>query len=221
MERKQLNDAESNEILLSFWPTALGSFQNHSHETIRAREMLRAGTLPCCPGKGSEYPWHVVQLPCGSRRGLGHSRVSGLLEEKQINISRLKSDQIKNRLELLRSEEDGISVSVNLTEGPCASDCSCGGRGALKNGQTASNTWWLRGKMLCWSDTTFLEKVCKEMEGGIGKKWCHSTGSAHPPVPRHKKSSRQQKPTASLRVMSQESGCSAGCFAVTSHLQGT
>lgn len=44
------------------------------------------------------------QLPCGSRKGLRHSRVSGLLEEKLITISRLKSDQIKRRLELLRSK---------------------------------------------------------------------------------------------------------------------
>lgn len=47
---------------------------------------------------------------------------------------------MKNGLELLRSEEAGKSVLVNLTEGPYASDCSSGNRGALKNCQTAPNT---------------------------------------------------------------------------------
>lgn len=138
MERKQLSDAESNDTLLSSWPTALGSFQNHPHERMCARQMLRAGTLLCSPG--NEHPWHVLQLPCGSRKGLGHSRVCGLLEEKLITISRLKSDQMKNGLELLSSEEVGKSVIVNLTESPYASECSSGDRGALKNGQTAPHT---------------------------------------------------------------------------------
>lgn len=86
MERKQLSDAESNYILLSSWPTALGSFQNHLHGRMHAREMLRAGTL--LSSSGNEYPWHVVQLSCGSRRELGHSRASGLLKEKLITILR-------------------------------------------------------------------------------------------------------------------------------------
>lgn len=78
------------------------------------------------------------QLPCGSRKGLGHSRVSGLLEEKLITISRLKSDQIKRRLELLRSKA-GTSVLVNIRDGLCVSDCSSRDGSALKNGQTAPN----------------------------------------------------------------------------------
>lgn len=120
MERKQLSDAEPNDILPSSWQTALGSFQNHPCERMCARETLRAGTLLCSPG--NEYSQHVVQVPCGSRKGLGCSRVSGLLEEKLTIILRLESDQIKNRLELLRSEEVHKSVLVNLAEGPYASE---------------------------------------------------------------------------------------------------
>lgn len=73
-------------------------------------------------------------------------------------------------------------------------DCSSGVTAALKNGQTAPHTLWLHGKMVCWSDTTCLEKWSE----AVGKKWCHSTSRAHLPLCRHKKSSREQKPKANL-----------------------
>lgn len=74
------------------------------------------------------FEWEPCPAPLahGNGKGLRHSRVSGFLEEKLITISRLKRDQIKNRIELLRSEEDGKSVLVNLTGGPYASDCIWG-----------------------------------------------------------------------------------------------
>lgn len=43
------------------------------------------------------------------------------------------------------------------------------------------------------------ESVWGDGSEAVGKKWCHSAGRAHLSLHRHKKSSREQKPTANLR----------------------
>lgn len=70
------------------------------------------------------------------------------------------------RLEFLRSEQDGKSVFLTKSnrKAPMPVILALEVEGALKNGQTVSNTWWLHGKGLCWSDAMCLEKAYKEME---------------------------------------------------------
>lgn len=73
----------------------------------------------------------------------------------------------------------------------------------------------------CVGQTQHAWRECvRRWSEAVGKKWCHSTGRAHPPFHSHKKSSREQKPCQPGGMMSQGSGCSDGCFAVTNHLQG-
>lgn len=198
-----------------FWKESSSVMQNQMTFCYHLGQLLWAASKTtlmkeCMQGK------HLEQEPCSAPlamsspgtlcrshvawtgKGLGHSRVNGLQEEKLITILRLKSDQIKNRLELLRSEEVGKSVLVNLTEGPYASDCSSGTRGALKTAKQHQIHSGYVGKYCVGQTGHPWRKCVRRSSEAVGRKWCHSTGRACPPLHRHKKSSREQKPTASL-----------------------